>query len=193
VFLAKWPVRSTNVTAWKWSIISDPHQPNLPEVAPDFNDSAWEQCDVSSETGPLNTNENAVFRGHVTVSEQDLVAEAVSICFGMIDDEGWVYVNGQQVGESHDWQATPAFDVKTFLHLGENTIAVAVANHAGPGGVNRGVTLQFQEKPELPVWKRSLFNGLAQIIVQSAQQQGEITLTATSPALQPATVKIKTQ
>jgi beta-galactosidase len=42
-------------------------------------------------------------------------------------------------------------------------------------------------------WKRKVFNGLAQIIVQSAQQQGEITLTATSPALQPATVKIKTQ
>jgi hypothetical protein len=86
----------------------------------------------------------------------------------MIDDEGWVYVNGQMAGESHDWQAAPSFDVKRFLHPGTNTIAVAVANASGAGGVNKGVTLLFQDKPELPEWKRSVFNGLAQIIVQSS-------------------------
>jgi beta-galactosidase len=42
-------------------------------------------------------------------------------------------------------------------------------------------------------WKRKVFNGLAQIIVQSQQQPGEITLTATSPGLKSSAIKIKTQ
>jgi hypothetical protein len=47
-------------------------QANLPEVAVNFDDSAWEKDNVRSDTGPLEGGENAVFRGHVTVSEQDL-------------------------------------------------------------------------------------------------------------------------
>ena len=38
-------------------------------------------------------------------------------------------------------RSSPAFDVKRFLHPGENVIAVAVANWDGPGGINKGVTL----------------------------------------------------
>jgi beta-galactosidase len=37
-------------------------------------------------------------------------------------------------------------------------------------------------------WKRKLFSGLAQVIVQSSKQAGEITLTATSPGLKSASV-----
>lgn len=42
-------------------------------------------------------------------------------------------------------------------------------------------------------WKRSLFNGLAQIIVQSTREAGDIKLTATSQGVQSATVTIKTK
>jgi len=44
-----------------------------------------------------------------------------------------------------------------------------------------------------PQWKRSLFNGLAQIIVQSTMQPGELILKATSEELQQAVIKIQTQ
>ena len=54
------------------------------------------------------------------------------------------FVNGQLAGESHDWQVPAVFDLKPFRHPGENTIAVAVANWGGPGGLNKGVTLEFQ-------------------------------------------------
>jgi beta-galactosidase len=111
----------------------------------------------------------------------------------MIDDEGWIYVNGKLAGESHDWQAAPAFDVKALLHPGENALAVAVVNHAASGGVNKGVSLRLEGRPELPVWKRGAFNGLAQVIVQSTGQPGQISLAAGSPGLTPATVKIEAQ
>jgi beta-galactosidase len=193
VFLAKRPGHSTAVTDWKWTRIPDARQTNLPGVAVNFDDSAWEKGNVSSDTGPLEGGENAVFRGHVTVSEQDLALETVKLSIGMIDDEGWVYVNGQMAGESHNWQESPVIDVKRFLHPGTNTIAVAVANGSGAGGVNKGVTLLLQEKPVAPDWKRSAFNGLAQIIVQSARQPGEIVLTAKSRGLSQATLKIEAQ
>jgi beta-galactosidase len=40
-------------------------------------------------------------------------------------------------------------------------------------------------------WKRSVFNGLAQVIVQSGGEPGEIRLTATSQDLAGDTVVIK--
>ena len=42
-------------------------------------------------------------------------------------------------------------------------------------------------------WSRSLFNGLAQVIVQSARNAGEIQLTANAAGLQPATSVVTTQ
>jgi beta-galactosidase len=41
-----------------------------------------------------------------------------------------------------------------------------------------------------PIWRRSLFNGLAQVIVQSTGQPGEITLTAQASGLTAAVVSI---
>jgi beta-galactosidase len=42
-------------------------------------------------------------------------------------------------------------------------------------------------------WERSVFNGLAQIIVQSTKIPGEIILTGTADGLQPATIYIQSQ
>jgi len=39
------------------------------------------------------------------------------------------------------------------------------------------VTLLMPEKPVVPQWQRSVFNGLAQIIVKSSKKPGEIKLT----------------
>ncbi|MEO5712179.1 MAG: beta-galactosidase GalA [Luteolibacter sp.] len=44
-----------------------------------------------------------------------------------------------------------------------------------------------------PVWRRSLFNGLAQVIVQTTGEPGEIKLTAASAGLAPATSVLHSQ
>ena len=46
---------------------------------------------------------------------------------------------------------------------------------------------------EQAAWSRSLFNGLAQVIVQSTQEPGEIKLTAESDGLTPATAVVQTR
>ena len=40
-------------------------------------------------------------------------------------------------------------------------------------------------------WKRKLFNGLAQVIVQATADEGDIVLTATSNNLKSTSLKIK--
>jgi beta-galactosidase len=83
-------------------------------------------------------------------------------------------------------------DVKPFLHAGTNTLAVAVRNWDGAGGINKGVSLQYLEKPAPVDWQRSVFNGYAQILVQSAKEPGEITLKATGDGLKSSVLKLTT-
>jgi beta-galactosidase len=83
--------------------------------------------------------------------------------------------------------------VKSFLHPGQNTIAVAVLNATGAGGVNKGAELRFQKKTATTDWRRSVFNGLAQVLVQSTKEPGEIKLTATAEGLPPATLSVQAQ
>jgi beta-galactosidase len=178
---------------WRWKKLPGIYNPKLAEFKTNFDDSNWETADPQSDSGPLGEREQAVFRVKIQVTESDLAAQAVELRCGRIDEDGWVYVNDKQAGEAHDWQVPAVFDLKPFLHPGENTIAVAVANWGGPGGLNKGVTLEFQEKSVAPAWQRSVFNGLAQVIVQSTKEPGEIKLTASAEGLSPASVSVRSQ
>ena len=184
-------MRTVPLTDWRLKTV--PGVGRHPEIAGNFNDSDWERVNVRADSGPLKPNESAVYRTHVSLTDNDLAAARVILNFATIDDEGWIYVNGKLVGESHDWQVDPAFDVRKWMSPGDNTIAAVVKNGDGLGGINHGVTLEFQQAPVVAAWQRSAFNGLAQIIVQSAKDAGEIKLTATADGLQPVTTTITTQ
>jgi hypothetical protein len=114
-------------------------------------------------------------------------------CFSGCDDDGWYFVNGRFVGESHDWLAQPIFDIKKFIHAGDNVIAVGINNGMGQGGLNPDVSVNIVGQAPAAPWARSLFNGLAQVIVQSTKDAGEIKLTATADGLAPATYAVQTQ
>ena len=112
----------------------------------------------------------AVFRMPVRLTAADLAVVRADLNFGMIDDEGWVYVNGRLAGESHHWSDSPSFDVRKFLQVGDNTIAVAVKNIDDAGGV---------------------IKGLAEVIVQADSNTGDIQLTADGDGLQPVSIVIR--
>ena len=195
VYLPVWTNYSVDVSAgWRWGKISNPWDAKMPELTVKFDDSTWTNADVQSATNQLGGGEHGVFRAHFKVSEKDLAQEIVELCFGSINGGmGTVYVNGQKAGASHDGGMLVAIDVKHLLQLGDNTVVVVVANYSSSGGITKGVTLRMQEKPILPEWKRSVFNGLAQIIVQSTKAPGEIKLTASAEGLSPATATVQSQ
>jgi len=49
-------------------------------------------------------------------------------------------------------------------------------NVASGGGLGYGVDIQTSDNPVTPAWSRSVFNGLAQVMVQSTKEAGEIKL-----------------
>jgi len=187
-YVATQPSHETALKNWR--IKRGAKYPRPEESSEKFDDSGWDAVDVGRQEGPLKPGESAVFRTEFEATPAMISAYAVNLNFGMIDDDGWVYVNGHKVGESHDWSAEPSFKVGQYVHEGVNTIAVSVQNREGSGGVNKGVSLVTLEKPVTPAWQRSAFNGLAQVIVQADKQPGTLTLTARSAGLEPGTVNI---
>jgi len=186
------------VTGWRWQLAPVPAKGALaPEYANGFDDAAWNTIKpkTDGDTGDmvLKEGETAIYRAHLTLTAADLASPGVQIRFPCIDDHGWVFVNNRRVGESHDWQAQPVFDIKKQLHAGDNVIAVGVRNDAGVGGLDPDVNVELVGQPVASPWSRSVFNGLAQVMVQSTKDAGEIKLTASADGLAPATATITTQ
>jgi beta-galactosidase len=176
---------------WKHGTFSTAKGGTTPEFAPNFDDASWDA--VKKDDYPLKENETAIYRTHFNLTQENLDAAGIQIQLGAMDNHGWVYINGQRVGESHDWQAEPVIDIKKYLHVGENIIAVVVKNDAGVGGLNPVAKLALVDNPNPNLWSRSLFNGLAQIIVQSTREVGKFKLTATGDNLESATSVVQTQ
>jgi len=192
VYVPNAPSHFIAVKNWRWALAAFPkNQSVAPEYAPDFDDSKWSRLGGSGSIEARNTT--AIYRAHINLTEEDLNGDSALISFGGCDDEGWYFVNNQFVGESHDWQAQPAFDIKKYLHVGDNVIAVGVYNNEGQGGLNPDVSVQFAGHAAVSAWSRSLFNGLAQIIVQSTRDAGEIKLSATADGLASAISTVQTQ
>jgi len=197
LFVPNVPGRSVALNDWRWQLAKVPHNGSaVPDYANDFDDSAWNALNAKTSSGELTIkteNTTAIYRAHFTLTDEDLKGSGAQICFGGCDDEGWYFLNGQFIGESHDWQAQPIFDIKKFVHAGDNVIAVGVNNVAGQGGLNPNVTVKIIGHTSIPPWSRSLFNGLAQIIVQSTRGAGAFKLTAISEGLKPVTAVMQTQ
>jgi len=62
-----------------------------------------------------------------------------------------------------------------------------------PMGPCKGVTLRMQGSPAALQWGRSVFNGLAEVLVKATKEAGTIALTASAEGLAPATFSLKAQ
>lgn len=199
VFLAA-DTRTVPVNGWRYQVANS-FPTNSDESSPILNagldESDWNV--VNPMTGaaigelPLFEGRAAVYRAHIKLTEEDLSTPGVRIQFSGCNSHGWYFINGRLVGESRKWEDQPSFDIKQHLHPGDNIIAVGVRYGGSWGGLNPNVILEISPKVSDLNWSRSLFNGLAQIIVQSMKEPGEIKLTAAASGLKPATATVQTQ
>lgn len=195
-YVSETPLQSIPVETWRWKLATIPKNKDMtPELTATFDDSSWTVINgAQGPEKPISTPDtSAVYRAHFNLTEQELNDVGLLLCFNGCDDEGWYFLNGQFIGESHDWQAQPVFDIKKFARAGDNVITVAVANGYAQGGLNPKVSVKVVGRASVPPWSRSLFNGFAQIIIQSTRSPGEIILRAKSEGLAPATAVVKTQ
>ncbi len=95
-----------------------------------------------------------------------------------------------QVADAKGRMVPTANDAITFAITGPGKI-IGVGN-GDPSSHEPDQFISTRDNPS-PKWSRSLFNGLAQVLVQSTQATGEIKLTATGKGLEPASVTVQTK
>jgi beta-galactosidase len=169
---------------------------DFPQAAYDFDDSNWPAFKQAEEVNKPMKDTLIIIRGSFQLPPITDNA-AITLLTKSICNNQSIYVNGHLIASDIKRNA-PNQDYKldhSILKSGKNVYTAIGTPFVKTRqweeiNIDPGVVKIFTPAE---TWKRKVFNGLAQIIVQSAQQPGEITLTATSPALQPATVKIKTQ
>ena len=174
---------------------------NLAAVAVDFDDSGWRPV-FDDRRGGDRRDDNSysgtnVFRG-VFELPQGAPATAASLLLRSLGEEQTIYLNGRPIAREVR-RSREGFEVELgadLLRPGTNGVAVVAGPMRGSGERNE----RERSNPGLirfttpsGAWKRSLFNGLAQLIVQSTGKPGEITVTAGSPGLSPALGKIQAE
>ena len=178
----------------KMAFIAD--KQNFTQVAYDFNDLNWVAFKQATEVNTPKTDNLIAIRGSFQLpairNDIKITLFTKSIC-----DNQSIYVNGHLISQGIKRNApNQIFKLDhSFLREGKNIYAVVgtplvVRRQYEELNADPGIVQVFIPAQE---WKRKVFSGLAQIIVQSQQQPGEMSLTATSLGLKSSVVKIKTQ
>jgi beta-galactosidase len=168
-----------------------------PEVAAGFDDSDWAPAfTTQSDDWQVYTDSLIVVRGTFELPEFTDETEVNLLTKSIVENQT-VYVNGHLI-ESNIVRDDP----NQAWQLDHNSIKSGKNDYAVVGQRFRKKH-QWDEPNTDPglvqviypaeKWKRKVFNGLAQIIVQSTKAAGEISLTASSPGLESATIKIITE
>ncbi len=189
VYPRRVPTKSLKLSAWKMKDLPRLSLPEKPDAAIDLKDVR--EVNVTAMEGQLKPNQSALFVTEFILTEDDLRADECIFSIGSIDDDGWLYINGKSMGDSHDWSESPCFEIRSALKPGKNVFALYVKNNAGPGGLSRGASLTLYRSGGQ--WKRSAFNGLAQILVQAKDKPGQIILKANAEGLKTGEITIELQ
>ncbi len=165
------------------------------EVAADYNDATWGPAFRADRIQAFGDSVKAlVYRGSFNLPELK-GAETISFFYNSIGREQSIYINGKEIGSNlKETKGGNEFLLPSSLvHSGRNSIAIAATPllkkqswdyiNTNPG------LIQILSPAE--GWKRTLFNGLAQVIVQSTGNAGDIKLTATSNGLKQDLLTIK--
>lgn len=162
------------------------------DAAAGGDDAGWKEAFRTRDY--KNLAKAYIHRGSFTLPE-DYTASDVTFFYKSIGREQSIYINGKEIARAiKEGEKGEGFRLdKTILRPGKNVITIVatpIPKQYDWDNVNTdpGVIQLFT--PAEP-WKRKLFNGLSQVIIQSTGEAGEIILTAESAQLQPATLKLK--
>ena len=174
-----------------WRMTTVDSATNVAETSFAFDDSSWLSASADrhaeKNTGPAS--QITVYRGRFE-APQDSHLAAFVFALRPVGEEQSVYLNGQSLAENvsrrNALREIPL--AAGQIRPGRNVIAIVATqavSRPNRGSQSDGKFSPCAVRMTIPPapWKRSLFSGLAQVIVQSIDQPGEITLTAHSPGM----------
>ena len=194
-------VSSLPITNWHRKTLDSVS--NLAAIAFDFDDASWQTAFAGrGGYGVRRDGTNAPTQITVYRGSFELPQNASDATFALelraLGEEQSVYINGQPVAENVSRENTTQEIALAAdkLRPGKNVIAIVATPPQGGRG-NRGSNLGNPGLVRVTTppgdWQRNLFSGLAQIIVQSTGQPGEIKLTAKSQGVADGVLKIQAQ
>ena len=159
-----------------------------PETAPDFDDSSWEKARDPRWDEHRIDPPASVFRGAFVLPDGP-GNNSIRLVLRSVGETQSIYANGHAL--ALNLKNDPAGYLYALdaglLHPGRNVVTIFATRFANPGDRlfhwDGPGPAAVQIVSPAPQWKRSVFNGLVQVIVQSTQQAGKIELTATSDGL----------
>ncbi|MEA1784517.1 PVC-type heme-binding CxxCH protein [Arenibacter sp. GZD96] len=105
--------------------------------SPRLNDAEWKTMKIPQyiENAGLDIDGIIWFRREVPISAAD-AGKAGTISLGPIDDSDVVYINGQKIGNTDNYEVPRVYAVKSgILKAGSNTIAIWVKDTGSGGGI----------------------------------------------------------
>lgn len=187
-------IKTIEITGLREKAVEDVN--NRPETALNYDDSKWNAAFKAERNADFGKRVQAlVYRGQFNLgsfNDQD----QLTLFFKSIGKNQFVYINGQSLAINlSDTSDKGEFKLdKKLLKQGTNEIAIVCKPLIKPNDwteVNKSPG-QIQILSPADTWNRNLFNGLAQVIVQSTGAEGEIKLTATSQGVKLGTLSIRT-
>ncbi len=162
---------------------------NCAEVATGFDDSGW----VDAFSTKLKEAKAIVYRSYFELPE-GFDKGKVMLFLQTIGEKQHVYLNGKRIGEEM-FQKTGRYTLEpemAMLKVGQNELTFVATPYYleqtwSEPNTDPGI---IQLIMPAPAWKRSLFSGKAQVIVQSGKGGGEIKLTAKSEGLIPTQLSL---
>jgi beta-galactosidase len=189
-------VRSELVTGWRTRAIDA--RSDGPETAPDFDDSTWEKARDPRWDEHRIDPPASVFRGAFALPDGPQ-NNTVDLVLRSVGDLQSIFVNGHALGlnlKSDPVGYTYSLD-PGILRAGRNVVTIFATRFTNPGDRifhwDGPGPAAVQIVSPAPQWKRSVFNGLAQVIVQSTSQSGKFRLSAASTGLASGQVEIVSQ
>jgi beta-galactosidase len=171
----------------------------LTAISLGYDDSHWAAPSTSprrfSEMGLEGeaSDRVTVYRG--TFDRPDLAehAEARLLMRGHAD--ALVYLNDTLCELDTEGSPERGMKLKLGSLLDVNNVIAIVEEESHPTGeqFDRSAPAAIKVREPARYWTRSLFNGLAQVIVQSTRDSGEVELVAEAPGLEKAVAIIATK
>ena len=162
------------------------------ELAPGVDDTSWKEAFTGRDY--KNLAKAYAYRGSFTLPE-NFSAASFTLFYGNIGVVQTIYINGKEIASHLKQNETSKGFIldKNILKPGKNSISILatpIPKKYEWDNVNTDPGL-IQMVTPAQSWKRKLFNGLAQVIIQATKDPGEIILMATSPGLKSTSIKLK--
>ncbi len=130
------PHFGTAITDWVWTPGTADQAAVMTAPGLDTSGAAWKKTVPGDAT--LAPNSDGWFRAVLP----EIAGPGRTVHFESVDDNGTIYLNGQQLGAHSGWDN--AFDVgldPAWRDGGPNVLTVLVQNIGGPGGIMKPVTV----------------------------------------------------